>query len=340
MAITKNAWIRYRTLDRCFSNPGRKYYIQDLLEEIRTALQDYDPNARGIQRRQLYYDIDFMMSANGFDAPIEKYTDGRKAYYRYEDPAFSIQNQPINEYEANQIKSALLILSRFSGTEQFNWVNELIPKLEQAFGLKENTQDLIGFESNIFLTGLEYIEPLFNAIYNERVLKITYKPFHREEPWTVIFHPYYLKQYNNRWFLFGLNNADCQKPRIMNLALDRIQQIEETDTMYFPNNIFTPVDYFEDIIGVSRTDEDLIHIELLFSLNRAPYVLTKPIHGSQTKLQLDDKGLLISIDVIPNNELDALILSYGENVKVISPRSYQERIAEKLQIAISNYKII
>ena len=32
MGITKNATIRYQTLDRCFKNPGKRYYIEDLLD--------------------------------------------------------------------------------------------------------------------------------------------------------------------------------------------------------------------------------------------------------------------------------------------------------------------
>jgi hypothetical protein len=33
MAIIKNAYIRYKVLDACFSNPGKKYFFDDLIDE-------------------------------------------------------------------------------------------------------------------------------------------------------------------------------------------------------------------------------------------------------------------------------------------------------------------
>jgi len=71
-------------------------------------LEEADANSSGIQRRQLYDDINFMLSEAGFSAPIEKARDGKFVYYFYEDRNFSINSQPLNETETNQIKSALM----------------------------------------------------------------------------------------------------------------------------------------------------------------------------------------------------------------------------------------
>ena len=62
MPITKNALIRYQTLDRCFSNIGKRYFIEDLFEACNAALTENDPNNTGIQLRQLRADISFMKS--------------------------------------------------------------------------------------------------------------------------------------------------------------------------------------------------------------------------------------------------------------------------------------
>jgi hypothetical protein len=58
-------------------------------------------------------------------------------------------------------------------------------------------------------------------------------------------------------------------------------------------------------------------IKLHFSPNQAPFVLMKPIHGSQKKKKLNENGLLVTIDVIPNYELGKLILFFGESVEVL-----------------------
>lgn len=330
MSINKNALIRYQVLDRCFRNTGRAYFIDDLLEECNKALADFDPNSDGIQKRQLFDDIRFMESEQGWSVPLGRIRHGRKVYYRYEDLSFSINNQPLNDAEAEQIKSALQIFSRFSGTPQFEWVNEMIPMLESKFGLIERKSEIISFESNIDLKGLHFLTPLFNAIVNERVLLIKYKDFKSSEPYEITFHPYYLKQYNNRWFAFGLNSDN--EISSWNLALDRIEDIAETNIKYQSS----PADweeYFYDIVGVTRPEgNELQEIVLKFSPEVAPYIITKPIHPSQ-KHKNDPTGLEVRIKIIPNFELERLVLSFGEQVKVVSPLDFKERIAERLKSA-------
>ena len=332
MALNKNALIRYQALDRCFRNPGRMYFWEDLLEECNKALLDYDPSSDGIQRRQLFNDILFMESEQGWSVPLGRIRQDRKVYYRYEDLNFSINNQPLNDLEAEQIKSALQIFSRFSGTPQFEWVNEMIPMLESKFGLIERKNEIISFESNIDLKGLHFLTPLFNAIINERVLLVKYKDFKSTEPYEITFHPYYLKQYNSRWFAFGLN-SDKQVSN-WNLALDRIEDLSETSIKYQASTTDWE-EYFYDLVGVTRPEGvELREITLKFSPEVAPYVITKPLHPSQ-KNQNDDTGLKVRIKVIPNFELERLVLSFGEQVRVISPQDFKERIANHYKKAIS-----
>jgi len=330
MSVNKNAQLRYTVLDRCFRNTGRMYFWEDLLEECNRALMDFDPNSKGIQRRQLYDDIRFMESEQGWSIPLGRIRFGQKPYYQYEDLSFSINNQPLNDSEVEQIKSALQIFSRFSGTPQFEWVNEMIPMLESKFGLIERKNEVMSFESNIDLKGLHFLTPLFNAIINERVLLVKYKDFKSSKPYEITFHPHYLKQYNNRWFAFGLN-SDNQVAK-WNLALDRIESLSETRLEYRPS-ITDWEDYFYDLVGVTCPEGvELQEIVLKFTPEVAPYVITKPLHPSQ-KHENDSKGLEVRIKVIPNFELEKLILSFGEQVKVISPQDFKERISQRLNSA-------
>ena len=244
MSTNKNATIRYQALDRCFRNPVRKYYMDDLIEACNDSLLDIDPNSSGVKRRQIYEDIKFMQDSKGFDAPIESFKDGKKAFYRYTDLNFSINSQPLNEQEAQQLKESLLTLSRFKGMPQFEWVEEMKARLEQTFHLK--TEDnIISFEENPYLTGREYIGDFYNAIVNKKVLTINYKPFKADKELIFEIHPYHVKQYNNRWFLFGLNN---EYGNITNIALDRILEINESKTKYIPNSKIDFSEYFDDVI--------------------------------------------------------------------------------------------
>ena len=145
-----------------------------------------------------------------------------------------------------------------------------------------------------------------------------------ENPVNYKISPYYLKQYNKRWFLLGLNSIN---KLLYTLPLDRIKKIEVINEKYIENTIVDFSEYFEDIIGVSRKIEDKpIKIKLRFNKETAPYILTKPLHGSQRKLSYDEYGLIIQIEVIPNFELRQLILSYGDSVEILTPESFKNEI--------------
>jgi len=330
MSKNKNALLRYQVLDRCFRNPGRKYFIDNLLKEVNKALEEYNGPESKIKRRQLFDDIKFMESDQGWSIPLERKKEGRKVYYRYSDKDFSISNEPLNESEVNQIEAAISVLSRFSGAPQFEWVQELIPVLQDRLGLKKTSREVISIESNIDLKGLGNLTVFYEAIINEQVLEVQYQDFKSDEPYTLTFHPYYLKQYNTRWFAFGLNE-ELEIPT-WNLALDRIEAIEQVQGEYIQSEIDWN-EYFFDLIGVTRPDDgEVVKVVLEFTKEQAPYVITKPLHPTQKHEWVNEK-LRVEIEVIPNYELESLILSFGEKVKVTKPIWLKHEIQKRLKAA-------
>src|ERR1700761_2513158 len=119
MSINKNALIRYKILDRCFGNPGKRYFIEDLVSECNKQLIEIDPNSRGVQKRQVFEDIKYMESSEGWSVQIERIAFGKRKYYRYANKNFSIDNQPLNAVEIEHLRSAMAIISRFKGMPQF-----------------------------------------------------------------------------------------------------------------------------------------------------------------------------------------------------------------------------
>lgn len=335
MGITKNPILRYQVLDRCFRNTGRNYSFEDLLDECNRALTELDPEANGIKRRQLFEDIRFMESPQGYSIPLERIKDGHKVYYRYSEISFSINNQPLNELELYQIRSTLLTISKFKGLPQFEWMEDIMTRLEKLLHIKRENRYFIGLDTNEFLEGIEFLGPVFNAIYYKRVLLIKYKAFKAIAPEKFTVHPYFLKQYNNRWFAFGF----CPKlDRLQTLPLDRIKEITEIQDDYIENTRYDFSEYFDDIVGVSIPENiAVLDIRLWFSTSQAPYILTKPIHGSQRKISHDEAGLIVALKLIPNYELEQLILSFGENAEVLHPMELRERIYSRLVQATGKY---
>lgn len=331
--ITKDAYLRYRTLDKCFRNRGREYQIDDLIEACNEALAETYPGRDGVSRRQIYKDIEFMKSIDGWDAPIITIKDGQKRYHRYEDPNFSIENMPLTEIQLKQISSAINMLNNFEGLPQFECIGDSLEKLGLV-AMNGDAKPCFSMEYSEFLVGKEHLGPLFNAIQYEKVLCIDYQPFDSEMA-THIFHPQFLKQYNNRWYVFGM--SEDAPDQIWNLALDRIKGIKTCSTPYKKMDVDWK-EFFDDIIGVTNKMEDPVEeVHFLVHGKTAKYIFSKPIHGSQHMQWIDDDTLDVRIKVKINYELKRTLLSYAADITILSPNSLIKEHKETLEKALRQY---
>ena len=332
MASNKHAQIRYKVLDDCFSNFRRKYYIGDLMDKCNEALRElYGEDHSGIKMRTLRSDISYMRDRAGKEGvEVETLEDNTGFYYRYSEPNFSIFRRGLGEDDLAQLKETILMLQRFKGMPNFNWMSELVVKLEDKLDLRGFSKSVVGYDEIKSYTGLDWFQELFDAIINKSVLHIQYKTFTDiVYDWTI--HPYYIKEYNNRWFLFGLNE---EQSTIYNIPLDRIWEMEQIQKEYIPSDIDFET-YLDDVVGVSVYSGEKENIRLKFSAHRFPYVTTKAIHQSQRIV--DNDNHIVEISVIPNNELEALILSFGRDVEVLSPESFRTRIQNVIRESYEKY---
>lgn len=333
MPTGKNADLRYQVLDRCFSNFSRKYDIEDLLEKVNEQL--YDREGITINIRQLREDIKIMRDRVGYNAPIKayRYGSGKKCYYRYTDESFSIFNNELRPEEVSKLRSTIEMLGRYRGIPDNAWLEEVISNLEYRFGVKSNQENIISFEQNEGLKGLDFLSEIIDATVHHQPLEIYYRTFKGKESVNVL-HPYHVKQFNNRWFLFGLEECKGKK-QIANRALDRISKVTKANVPFIKNALVDFSTYFNNIIGVTHPKDDVKEetVILRFDKERFPYVVNKPIHLSQEIV--DEATCTLSIVVRPNKELEARIFSYGPQIEVVSPDWFREQISKEVA---ENYK--
>ncbi|WP_367171452.1 WYL domain-containing protein [uncultured Tenacibaculum sp.] len=70
-----------------------------------------------------------------------------------------------------------------------------------------------------------------------------------------------------------------------------------------------------------------------------PYVLTKPFHKSQRLIKYTDDGAIFNVLVIPNYELERLILGFGNSIEVLKPEKLRKRMIQKLENSLNRYAI-
>ena len=330
MPVNKQATIRYHALDNCFTNSGKRFDINALTEACNKAIQEHTGQAEGVKKRQVYSDINFMESEAGWSIPLERYKDGRRTYYRYTDPSFSIRGRGVNQAEVEQIAATLTILARYQGLPQFEWLEEIQVRIQDAFNTNASADPVVSFQYNPHLHGLRHFQPLFNAITQQQALTITYQSFQEAEPTEFTFHAWHLKQFNNRWFALG---QKAGTPGLTTLALDRIQTLAPTEQTYQPNTAIDFEDYFDDVIGVSLLqDATLTTIQLKAAADLWPYINSKPIHPSQKVLDRHPTGeVTFQLKLFPNYELTAALLAFGPRIEVLTPASLREQLANLYQ---------
>ena len=204
------------------------------------------------------------------------------------------------------------------------------------------------------LTNINLLPIFYKAITDKQVLQFSYQRF-GQEPFSLTFHPQYLKEYNGRWFVFGdaerlrINENDIEITdtfKAYNVPLDRIVgEISIIDNKeYIAAEKGYYQQFFKDIIGV--THEKGTKVETVVIRTKTEYqhglLLTKPLHHSQKesvpfgKYEDGEYGE-VTLTIEPNRELRGRILMYGENLEVMSPLSLREQILDIIKRQLEAY---
>ena len=342
MPLNKNAFIRYQYLDDLLSDRHHYYDIHDLTEKVNCLL--YNDGFPEVSQRCIEKDINTLESAP-FDAPIERVNKSGKRCIRYNRLSFSIFTRKMSDEERNMLCEVLNTIGQFDGLENFRWLDDFKARLKL-----EDRRKIIYFSNNPFLENSSILGTLFDYISNQVVIRLSYHTFSDRKTKSIVFHPYLLKQYNERWFLIG---AESDSKHILLFAIDRIDKvapIPEKKYLECPEDL---TERYEDIVGVTRYEDRLIeHICFWVSDISVDYVITKPIHGSQILYKGNEEkilrneypnlmgGAFFSIDCIKNYELIRELCSYGKELLVLSPTSIKEEIKTSIQDMMDSYSML
>jgi len=328
MAVSIDALIRYRVIDRCLRDVETDYNWPLLAARCQDEILQETGRNRKPSRRTIMGDIGRMRSGIlGYEAPINYAREGN--FYFYQDPKFSINNVPLKKAEMGELKSALTILKQFSGKQGANALTKTLRKLEESLNIKETiSRDVIKFEENLNESGQQWLDKLYAATKEKRALSIRYEPFGKEVR-TVNVSPFLLKEYNNRWFLIAL---DHKFGKISNLGMDRIREINDSLQDFRDCPSFCPQNHLKNVVGVS-VPENAEPQRITFKAygNQQYYTDKKPLHSSQKCLERNEEFALFEIFVIPNYELESKFLAMGEKVELLAPADLRDRMKVRVE---------
>lgn len=329
MPSNKNAVSRYKFIDELLSDRHHYYDIHDITDMCNEKL--IKMGQQPVSQRSIEMDINYLEYAPFF-ANIERFRYEGKRCIRYSDPSFSIFTKKLSNDEKKLLCEVLNTLGQFEGLVNFEWLN----RFKMGLGLNEQKK-IISFSNNPYLKNSNLLGALFEVISNENVILLRYHTFTDSLIKEILFHPYLLKQYNNRWFLFGAANMD---KAILNFALDRIDGFEIKPELKYYESPVDIEEQFEDIVGVTLPKEGKIKTVVFWiSDYDYNYIITKPIHGSQKfinnreeeisyreKYTLPEKGHLVKLECIVNYELKRELISYFDKVIVLEPEELRDEL--------------
>lgn len=334
MPANKNAFNRYLILDELLADRMHCYDVNDLTRLVNKKL--VEDGFEEVTRRCIEKDLNYLEYAPIF-AELERYKSSTgKRCVRYLDPTFSIFNKKLSNEERSLLCEVLNTIGQFDGLDNFEWLEAFRQKL----GVKDHDR-IIYFSNNPYLTNSNLLGTLFNYISNNVAIHLQYRLFNQEEIKGIDFHPYLLKQYNNRWFVIGAADSDG---KILTFPLDRIQGINALHDLRYKPQPEGLTDRYEDIIGITYYENAPVeHITFWVSDKSSGYIATKPIHGSQREIKGENAtslytqypslqgGSFFSIDCIINYELVREFITYGPELLVLTPVSLQEQVSERIR---------
>jgi predicted DNA-binding transcriptional regulator YafY len=204
---------------------------------------------------------------------------------------------------------------------------------------KTNIFDYIGFEAeNLNTKGNDLIAEILPAISGHKTISFSYAKYYGDtKPKARTIQPYFLKEYNYRWYVAGFEKGK-KEHRIF--ALDRIEELKINDENFKPEK--KKLDYlkdgFNEVVGLAFNYGELQEVKLWFNKEQCNYAKSQPFHHSQRVIKEDEKGCTMVLKLRPNVELRLLIVKHGAHIKVLEPEWFADEVAQIHKEAAALYK--
>ena len=333
MSTFSNAVLRHRTIDACLRDTSRKYTLLDRINAFTAAIKEKYGSKVGakykVSVRSIQLDLQTMRcKVKGYGAPIIVY---EHKYYKYKDPNYSIEKAKLGKETLSQVADLVAALNQYSSFSELSSLKNLSHILDEEISAKiQKRVSVIQNEKRKNPLGLEYFDTIHDAIINRKALCIGYYSSRSNNIMSIIFYPFYLKEYKGRWYALGYKDG---LEGVYKLPLDRIRDYSYSILPFPEEYTFDPDKYFHDIIGVTRLSGEPKEIRFLVKNRLAPFINRNPIHHSQKTVYRHENGdLEFTVNIIPNREFYNLIFDFQPNIQVISPRevglSANERVME------------
>ncbi len=282
-------------------------YLKRNPYQNKQAILDYfEDNDKGFNERTLYRLNETLSRDFGIEIVFDYNNDG---YY-------------FDEEKSTNPEAFLSLLEILVTAELFS----------TNFKEKNNALTFVEFENKAAIETLPNFKTVLNAIQQQLPVTFKHHSFYHLKEETYTLKPYFLKQYQNRWYVIGETEKGYRT-----FGVDRIENIT-IGTKKFKPKTEEAKEKFSNVIGLNYVDHKMETIKLSFHISQKPYVVSLPLHHTQKEINPENDAFFdIELLIHPNFEFRQQILKYGSLVKVLEPKWLQDEIKVILKKALMHY---
>ena len=257
-----------------------------------------------------------------------------RTFARYKDyiaetfPCYIDYNQSTNQY----------FLKRY---HQYGQDESLYNYLLSAYHIEGMSELAVKHRDKVKLldapTGVENVQIILEAIDKQKGIECVYYSFDRATKKQQLLIPYFLKTWEQRWYLAA--EPDNHHHGISIFALERMDNIRLTEKKMLPSNDVTADEYWEGSFGVNHSENQVPEQIVIKAYGaQAEYIRALPIHESQKELERTDEYTIFEYHIVPCFNLFQQLLWHREKLEIIEPIKMREEMKKIVQNIISLYK--
>lgn len=186
--------------------------------------------------------------------------------------------------------------------------------------------------------GTEHFYNLLRAAKEHKVTEFTYKKFYEDEPESRTVYPLALKESRGRWYLVAMDRKD---DKIKTFGLDRITEPVISSRKFKVEKIPGVREIFKNCFGIINPAGSAPQkVVLSFTYQQGQYIKSYPLHESQQLVSEDEdeNKVVVSLNIYITYDFIMELLSYGEEVMVVSPKSLITKIIKTNKNTLKMYE--
>ena len=212
--------------------------------------------------------------------------------------------------------------------------------LLNTYGTAETLSSNLSIHDRILTENIpssqDHLSTVLEAMKSNNMLHITFKAFTMKEPKRFLVEPYCVKMSAQRWYMLA-RNTEHKNLRLY--SLDRIEAVEISNTRFVLPNDFNAKDYFAEFFGIVLDESvPLQTIILRADKYHQNYMRTLPLHPTQREIFACDDYADFELKLRPTYDFYMKLMSFGNMIKVLEPKTLQEEICKWLENTIEMYR--